>query len=179
MAGRAAGRAGGVYVALLRGINVGGKNKLPMPELAAIFERVACTDIRTYIQSGNVVFRAGPALAMRIPDLVAREIADRFGYRVPLVTRTAGELRRVVRQNPFLRQGVDPAILHVAFLGRAPSRAALAGLDPDHSPPDAYVVRGREIYLCCPTGMARTGSPTSTSTRGSRRSARCATGRRS
>jgi len=149
-------RGAGSHVALLRGINVGGKNKLPMKDLAAMFTEAGCDDVRTYIQSGNVLFRARPALARRVPELVTRAIADRAGLRVPVVTRTAAELAKVVSANPLLRAGADHAKLHVAFLAKQPAAGRVAGLDPDRSPPDEFVVRGREIYLHCPGGVART-----------------------
>lgn len=145
-----------IHVALLRGINLAGKNRLPMKDLAAMFTDAGCTSVATYIQSGNVVFDASPALARRIPDRIEKAIADRFGYRIPVVTRTAGELRKVVRGNPFLRAGADAGTLHVAFLADSPAVARVKALDPDRSPPDAFVVRGREIYLHCPNGFART-----------------------
>jgi uncharacterized protein (DUF1697 family) len=81
----------GTYVALLRGINVGGRNKLPMRELATIFADAGCTEVATYIQSGNVVFRAADELAARVSDLITNSIAERFGLRVPVVTRSAKE----------------------------------------------------------------------------------------
>ena len=145
----------GVYIALLRAINVGGTKKLLMAELRAMFEGVGCTDVRTYIQSGNVVFRAEPALAARIPGLIEANIATTKGFQVPVVTRTAAELDAAVRGNPFLAAGADPAQLHVGFLAEAPSAARIAELDPDRSPRDAFEVRGREVYLHFPNGTAR------------------------
>lgn len=144
------------YVALLRGINVGGKNKLPMAELVALFEAAGCGAVRTYIQSGNVIFEADPAHAARIPALIVEAVAVRFGYRVPVVLRSAAELAAVAGDNPFLQAGADPARLHVAFLADLPAPARVAGLDGERSPPDAFQVRGREIYLHCPNSMART-----------------------
>lgn len=144
------------YVALLRGVNVGGKNKLPMRDLTAMFTLAGCEAVETYIQSGNVVFKAGAALAARIPTLITSGIEERFGYRVPVVVRTVEELRDVVRGNSFLSAGVDAERLHVAFLADVPEGDRAAQLDPDHSPPDAFQVRGREIFLYCPNGLART-----------------------
>lgn len=146
----------GVYVALLRGINVGGKNQLPMKSLAAMFADAGCGNVVTYIQSGNVVFEAKPAIAGRVSDLVVEAISARFGFHVPVVTRSADEFHAVARDNPFLRAGADPETLHVAFLANLPSDNDVAALDPNRSPPDAFVVRGREIYLHCPNGLART-----------------------
>jgi uncharacterized protein (DUF1697 family) len=74
---------------------------------------------------------------------------------VPVVLRSAAELRAVVRGNPFLEAGADPATLHVAFLADRPTAAAAASLDPARSPPDAFAVRGREVYLHLPNGGAR------------------------
>lgn len=146
----------GSHVALLRGVNVGGKNKLPMKDLAAMFTDAGCRDVQTYIQSGNVVCQASQALAARVPALIAAAVRDRFGFRAPVVMRTADELRQVVRENPFLRAGMDTGALHVMFLADLPDAANVAALDPDRSPPDVFAVRGREIYLHCPSGLART-----------------------
>lgn len=151
----AASRAGGNYVGLLRGVNVGGKNKLPMAKLQQIFEDAGCREVETYIQSGNVVFVASEARARRVPAAVRRAIADAFGYEVPVVTRASAELRKVIRANPFVREGVDPKALHVAFLADKPTAAEAKALDPDRSPRDRFIVRGREIFLCLPNGVAR------------------------
>jgi len=144
---------GDTCIALLRGINVGGRNKLPMKELAALFTASGCADVRTYIQSGNVLFRA--ERAGRIAERIAADIAQRFGYRVPVVVRAAAELRRVVDGNPFLAEDIEAGRLHVAFLAQAPAAAAVAALDPRRSPPDRFQVVGREVYLDLPNGVAR------------------------
>ncbi len=144
-----------LHVALLRGINVGGKNKLPMVRLAALFAGAGCAEVRTYIQSGNVVFSASEALARRVPDLLSRAIADELGLEVPVLTRTGAELRDVVRQNPFLRAGADLQSLHVGFLAAPPPASRVALLDPKRSPPDEFIVKGREIYLRLPNGAGK------------------------
>jgi uncharacterized protein (DUF1697 family) len=143
-------------VALLRGINVGGKNLLPMKDLARLFADAGCADVRTYIQSGNVLFQASPAKAEGLPGLIAAGIADRFGYRTPVVLRTVEELGRSIRDNPFLDAEAPESWLHVLFLASHPDACRVAALDPDRSPPDAYVVRGREIFLQCPNGVGNT-----------------------
>ena len=143
------------HVALLRGINLAGRNRLPMKDLAAMFSNAGCESVATYIQSGNVVFRASPALARGIPERIEKAISKSFGYQVPVVTRTGAEMRRIVRANPFLRSGADEAFLHVAFLDARPVAARVRALDPDRSPPDVFAVRGREIYLHCPNGYGR------------------------
>jgi uncharacterized protein (DUF1697 family) len=144
------------FVALLRGINVGGKNKLPMADLSAMFEKAGCARVQTYIQSGNVVFDAEAGAAGALPEQIQGAIEKRFGYRIPVVMRTAGEMAAVAGDNPFLSRGADADVLHVVFLAGAPSASRAAALDPNRSPPDEMVVRGREIYLACPNGIART-----------------------
>lgn len=143
-----------IHVALLRAVNVGGNNRLPMRDLVAMFEAAGARDVRTYIQSGNVVFDAAPRAAPRIVAAVRDAIARDLGLRVPLVLRTAAELHGAAAGNPFLAEEEDR--VYVGFLADLPTKAAVAALDPGRSPPDRFVVRGREIYLHLPTGAART-----------------------
>jgi uncharacterized protein (DUF1697 family) len=142
------------HVALLRGINVGGKNPLPMKELAAMFEAAGGENVQTYIQSGNVIFDAS-AGASKICDSVSAGIEKRFGYRIPVVLRTAPQMRKIIGGNPFLSAAADGKALHVYFLAHAPAAPAIAALDPARSAPDAFQVLGQEIYLHLPNGMGR------------------------
>ena len=144
------------HVALLRGVNVGGRNKLPMKDLVPMFSDIGCDRVRTYIQSGNVVFRAYPELACRVPDLIAESIASEFGYRITVVGRSAVDLREAVRANPFACAGVDVKELHAVFLADEPSQELVAALDPDRSPGDRFAVLGREVFLHCPRGLSQT-----------------------
>jgi uncharacterized protein (DUF1697 family) len=143
-------------VALLRGINVGGKNILPMKELAAMFVGCGCGNVATYIQSGNVVFSASAGVAKGLAGLITREIEERFGIRIPVVMRTAEELGAVIRDNPYLNAGVPEELLYVYFLADVPAAGTVGKLDPLRSAPDAFAVWGREVYLHLPNGMART-----------------------
>jgi len=142
------------YLALLRGINVGGKNKLPMKDLVDVFVEACCDDVRTYIQSGNVIFSADPRVAAGLPVIVATRIAERFGCRTPVLLRTVEQLRDVILNNPFLPAGAAEETLHVLFLADLPSPRRVDDLDPDRSPPDSFIVRGQEIYLQLPRGVA-------------------------
>jgi uncharacterized protein (DUF1697 family) len=146
----------GGHIALLRGLNVGGKNKLPMKDLAALFASAGCHEVQTYIQSGNVVFGASAALAKKLPALVSAAISKAHGFQAPVVLRTAEELRAAARGNPFLKTGAALDTLHVAFLADAPTAAAISALDPKRSAGDDFAVRGREVYLRLPNGVART-----------------------
>jgi uncharacterized protein (DUF1697 family) len=111
--------------------------------------------VQTYIQSGNVVCRLSATRAGTLPSVVAAAILERFGYRVPVVTRTASEVADVALGNPFLNSGREVDTLHVAFLADEPKSARVAALDVGRSPPDELAVKGREIYLCLPNGVAK------------------------
>ena len=143
------------HIALLRGINVGGHNKLPMKKLAAIFRQAGCKQVQTYIQSGNVVLQAESNLASRLPLIVNELIRQEFGLEIPVVIRSGAEMARVLQSNPFLDQSSDSKELSVGFLAAQPDSARIASLDPHRSPPDEFVVQGREIYLRYPSGLAR------------------------
>ena len=144
-----------IYVALLRGINVGGKHCLPMQELARIFTQLKCVNVRTYIQSGNVVFSTPPKLVKDLPGIVSKTIEQRFGFSAPVVLRTREQLAQTVRGNPFLKAGLPEQTLHVYFLADQPSAAGVKSLGPDRSAPDRFHVAGREIYLHVPNGSTK------------------------
>jgi uncharacterized protein (DUF1697 family) len=144
------------YVALMRGINVGGKNMLPMKDLVAMFVAEGCTAVSTYIQSGNVVFSATPKILKGLGGKITGRIAKKFGYQIPVVVRSADELARAIRGNPFLKNGADEKMVHLAFLADVPSVEATVGLDPNRSPGDSFHVQDRDIYLHLPNGVART-----------------------
>jgi uncharacterized protein (DUF1697 family) len=144
------------HVALLRAINVGGRNGLPMTALAALCEAAGCRDVVTYIQSGNVAFSATPAVARKLPAALARAIRAHARLDVPVIVRDAAALAAVARGNPFLATGADPSQLHVGFLADAPAEERVAALDPRRSPPDEFLVRGSEIYLRFPRGAGKT-----------------------
>jgi uncharacterized protein (DUF1697 family) len=143
------------YAALLRGINVGGKNMLPMKDLIAMFEKAGCTAVASYIQSGNVVFAAKPAVAETIAAVIAKAIENKFKITVPVVVRSSAEIAAVASNNPFLRAGVDVERLHVVFLKDRPSAEMAKILDPNRSPGDSFEVRGADIFLSI-TSAAKT-----------------------
>ncbi len=149
-------KANQLLVALLRGINVGGKHRLLMKELAELFADAQCGDVRTYIQSGNVVFKASPKVVKGLAECIARNIEQRYGFASPVILRTAEEMAQTVRDNPFLRDGTPEKSLHVYFLADLPQASAVESLDPSRSAPDAFQVVDRQVYLHLPNGMGRT-----------------------
>src|SRR5262245_40313512 len=105
------------YIALLRGINLGGHKTIRMGALRECFDGLGCRRVQTYVQSGNVVFEAGEKDAARYAEEISKRILRDFGFPVPVFLRTSEELQRIVRQNPFLNQReIDQSKLHVTFL---------------------------------------------------------------
>lgn len=144
------------HIALLRGINVGGHNKIPMKALQALCLALGHSDVVTHIQSGNVVFRNPSADGAALAAGLQRGIAEALDLDVAVLLRSGAEMAAVVARNPFLAKGLDTSRLHVVFLAEAPSAAAVAGLDPQRSPPDAFAVADRHVYLHLPDGAAKT-----------------------
>jgi uncharacterized protein (DUF1697 family) len=142
------------YVVLLRGVNVGGKNTVPMAALRELFESLGHGEVRTFIQSGNVVFTARAAVT---PQSLERAVAQEFGVHTTVVIRTPRDLEQVVKANPFV--GADPSKLHVGFMTQKPTAAVVAKLDGEPFRPEEFAVRGRELYLHLPNGMGRSKLP--------------------
>jgi uncharacterized protein (DUF1697 family) len=150
-----------VFVAMLRGINVGGRNRLSMADLRDVHTALGHEDVRTHLQSGNVVFATTARTAAEVAADIETALADRCGLRVAVVVRSAAEMRAVLAANPYATQAAtDDRSVHVTFLaGPGPSRdaiATLAALDAVRFAPDAFVLRGREVFLHCPDGYGRT-----------------------
>lgn len=144
------------FVAWLRGVNIGGANRLAMADLRTLFAERGASGVETYIQSGNVAFSAPSEDAPRIAAEVEAKLARDFAVRTKLALVEAASLRRIVDANPFLSRGEDPAKLHVAFFSAPVAPERLAGLDPDRSPPDEFAPGENCLYLFLPLGVART-----------------------
>lgn len=144
------------YVALLRGINVGGKHIVPMKMLAEMFASAGCDQVRTFIQSGNVVFAASPAVTQKIAQHIGDEIRKRLGHDAPVVVRSAEQFAQVIKNNPFSTRKDYSNFSHVLFCAGKLSPGNVNLLDPQRSPGDEIVCRGQEIYLWLPNGAGKT-----------------------
>ncbi len=141
-------------IVLLRGINLGPRNRIAMPELRELLSGAGYDDVRTYVQSGNVVLSTAASedqLVRRCEQL----IAERFGLEIAVVARTRDELAAIVDRNPLGDVAVDPKRYQVSFLSRQPDPAVLARLEAAASEPERLVARGRELYAWHPDGVAR------------------------
>jgi uncharacterized protein (DUF1697 family) len=143
------------YAAMLRGINVSGRNRLAMEDLRALVTAVGGTDVRTYIQSGNAVFVSRRSASAVVGSLESG-LESALGSKVPVLVRTKEELEAIIETNPFLHRGEDPKVLHVTFMGAVPRPEAVASVPMKTADTDELQVSGREVYLFCPNGYGNT-----------------------
>ena len=140
-------------ISLLRGINVGGHAKIKMKELAEMYESLGFKNVKTYVQSGNVVFDAAGE-----PDKLSKNIESgikkQFALDVKVMVRTPEEIKRIIKANPFLkRKGIDIIRLHVVFLSAKPEPAIVKDLKVNKKESEEFIIAGSEIYLYFPKGM--------------------------
>jgi uncharacterized protein (DUF1697 family) len=148
-----------IYIALLRGINVGGHNRIKMAELKTMFETMGLGRVKTYIQSGNVLFESNEREEL-LRMSIEHEIKQVFGFPVTVILRTAAELVRIIENSPFSDEEVAEAkvssegeSLHVALLLEAPSKEGIERLSIIRSESDKYQIEGRDIYLLFRQGV--------------------------
>jgi uncharacterized protein (DUF1697 family) len=143
------------YVAMLRGINVSGRNPLSMEDLRAVVVGAGGQDVRTYIQSGNAIFtHRGRERSVR--ESLQRGLREALRTEIPVLVRTRQELDDVIATNPFVRRGETAGSLHVTFMGAVADPAAVEAARRRTADGDEFEVIGREIYLLCPNGYGRT-----------------------
>ena len=142
------------YALLLRGVNVGTKNSLPMAELRAMLTKTGCTDVETYVQSGNAVFgtKLGEAALTRA---IEQALEHYMGRPIATTLRTLQQMKVVVDGNPFAKVATKPAYLCVTFLAHAPTKAEVAPLHAQEWKPELFKVIGKEIYTWHPNGQGR------------------------
>jgi uncharacterized protein (DUF1697 family) len=144
-----------VFVSMLRGVNLG-KRRVKMPVLAAVYKSLGFEDVKTYVQSGNVVFRTKLRDLKKVAKLIEDAIEKEFGFHSDVHLRTTAEMREVVAKNPFAkRKDVIPGKLLVSFLPSAPSASACEKLAAMDIAPEELHVVGREMFIYFPNGQAR------------------------
>lgn len=142
------------YALLLRGVNVGTKNKLPMADLRSMLEKIGCEDVATYVQSGNAVLTTSMPKAKLLA--AAEEVLEQYmGRPIATTVRTAAELRKIIDGNPFEDVADNPKYLCVTFLSGRPKAATLAPLKKNDWDPELFHVSGDQIYTWYPSGQAR------------------------
>jgi uncharacterized protein (DUF1697 family) len=144
------------YVALLRSVNVAGHGRISMADLTQTFLTLGYTDVATYIQTGNVLFRSPGRSAAALATAIEAQLEEDFGHAPAVILRTVPDLARVVETSPFPQQGADPSRHHVTFLAALPSKERLAAFTAPSSGRDELTIIGQEVYVHTPDGYAGT-----------------------
>ncbi len=142
------------WIVLLRGVNVGGANRLAMADLRSLVTALGHTDVVTYIQSGNIVLNSSRSDRARLAAEICAGIEEAHGLSVSAVVRTPDELRQSLANIPFLGE-VDAARVLITFLSGAPRADDAARLEPDRFLPDRFELRGSDLYGYYPNGAGR------------------------
>ena len=144
------------YIALLRGINVSGQKSVKMDALKSALSDLSFEDVRTYIQSGNIVFDAAVQPFSEIEKQIETCILEKFGFEVPVMVLDESMWEKWVAENPFLEIAEDIKHLHVTILGDEPDLERVKILDEAAFLPDRFQILGRVVYLYCPGGYGNT-----------------------
>ena len=143
------------WIALLRGINVGGKNALPMKDLRAMLEGLGLKNVRTYIQSGNCVFDSGESDADMLAATIADSIEKAFGFRVQVLVIAGGDFDAALAECPYPEGADDPKSVHLFFLSERPEDPDVDSIEKIKAPSERYSLSDRVLYLYAPDGIAR------------------------
>lgn len=148
-----------VWIALFRAVNVGGNNKLPMASLVSLLEEAGCSDVRTYIQSGNAVFHCEETDARVLAGRIGDAVLAKHGFRPGVIVLDAAELEHAVRKNPYPEAEADPAKLHLFFLSDRPKAPDLDALNNVKVESERFALDGNLLYLHAPGGVGRSKFP--------------------
>jgi uncharacterized protein (DUF1697 family) len=145
-----------VIIALLRGVNIGGHNKISKQALQELCASLKLCDVRTYLQSGNIVFRTNERDLSGLSARIASAIERKAGFRPEVILRTVPELRSAIACNPFAkRRGLEPSKLAVTFLTSEPAKEVRDNVLKIKMDPEELRIEGRQMYIYFPNGMAR------------------------
>jgi uncharacterized protein (DUF1697 family) len=143
------------YVALFRGINVGGHCSLPRKELVAILEEIGAQKVRTYIQSGNAVFESAEKNLARVSKQLSAEVMKRRGFEPHVLILTIEEFNKAITENPFPEAVADPSSLHLGFLASHPKSPDLNKLSSLRKESERFHLTESVFYLHAPEGVGR------------------------
>jgi uncharacterized protein (DUF1697 family) len=142
------------YAALLRGVNVGGRAKVGMEDLRSLFTSLGYTDVVSYVQSGNVVFKSSTKDVSKLTKAIEQKIRSGLDMDVTVLIRSAADMRKIQAANPLIDRSDDPTKLHVTFLQADPKPEKVGELPKVSDGKDELVAVGREIFLFCPDGYS-------------------------
>lgn len=137
-------------IAILRGINVGGKRKILMKELKSMFENIGFLNVLTYIQSGNVLFDCPENLQTQpLSETLEKAILDTFGFDVPVIIRTKQALEEAIAKNPYFTEDADINRLHLTFLDQEPTPENCQKISSQSFEPDAFKIHEKDVFINC------------------------------
>ena len=146
-----------ILISMLRGINVGGHNKIKMEELRKVYESLGFQNITTYVQSGNVLFTSNENKIEKIAESIEQQIKNTFAFSVSVIIRERKDFQNIIQINPFLiGRNEDPVKLYVTFLSKPVPALKIDNLKVPESGNDEFFIMGKEIFLFCPDGYGRT-----------------------
>lgn len=137
-----------IRIAILRGINVGGKRKILMADLKSMCEKLGLKNVKTYIQSGNLIFNSDRQNSELENDL-EKAITEKFGFDVPVVVRTEKQLEVSIKNNPFFDQDTDIKQLHLTFLKEKPNKENVDKTLTYNYEPDEFQINDKDIFIFC------------------------------
>ncbi len=143
------------YIALFRGINVGGKNSLPMKDLKSIFEILGASNVKTYIQSGNVVFQSASKDISNLSKRIGMDVREHYGFEPHILVISLAEIETAVTNNPFSEAESEPSSLHLGFLASPPKKPDLKKLESLKKDSERFCLIGNIFYLHAPAGFGR------------------------
>jgi uncharacterized protein (DUF1697 family) len=143
------------YAALLRGINLGARNRVAMADLRKLLEDLGAEDVTTYLQSGNAVLKSSVRSTAKLRKEIEQGISRELGLDITVLLRTGPQLADVLSANPFTAGATDPKTLYVTFLAGAPDPGRVEGIDPSDFEPDEFRVIGEEAHLHFPNGYGQ------------------------
>ena len=143
-----------IYISMLRGINVGKQKKIKMKDLKDLYESLNFENVKTYIQSGNVVFKFEDVPASKLSAIIEKKINEVYGSNVLVFIRTKNEFLKIIDDNPFQKE--DPNKLHVTFLSASPAEKPVKEIDLIKDESEKFSIRAKEIYLFLTNGYGRT-----------------------
>jgi uncharacterized protein (DUF1697 family) len=144
-----------IYIALLRGINVGPHKRMKMEKLRASCEALGLKQVKTFIQSGNLIFQGEKISPAALSKKIEAQIVSDFGFSADVISRTSDEMAKIIRENPLVKEkGVDSSKLHVVFLADVPPAVAIKRLESLTLAPDRVSWSAKEIYFYFPNGVS-------------------------
>lgn len=145
------------YISILRGINVSGQKVIKMDALKRLYENLGFENVRTYIQSGNVLFSSAAKDPIELESIIFAEIKTEFGFEVPVLVLRIEALEKIVKENPLtIENDKDISFLHVTFLASNPADYDLASILQKQQPSEEIAITANAVYLYCPNGYGKT-----------------------